>query len=371
MNEVQIIINSVACINALILFAILFFRRNNVLPNYMLAGIMAVFGLYFVNSIFLLENHPIHWLFFTVQYCAIFFIPFFSVYIYAILGMPISKLWPIFCISLLIGIIPCYLGYNYFYKYSEPQQNQFFTQLVEGPYPSEITFYSLVFYSFQQAVFVYLLLAIRKVRKKFVQFYSDIDQFKVIYLRNLTILLIVLNLSILVLYVVFDILIVEYLLLPIIITLIYIYIIYYAFRNYGIFTKEEYHLYLERISFSLREADISMPEEKTSRFREEIEHVLIEQNLSKDPEITLGKLASTMNRPMAEVSRLIRVELNSNFYDLINSRRIEEAKRMLTEGNDYTIEAIGYEVGFNSRAAFYRAFKKYTGTSPTSYISNK
>lgn len=183
--------------------------------------------------------------------------------------------------------------------------------------------------------------------------------------------MIVLNLSILVLYIVFDIIIVEYVLLPFTITLIYIYIIYYAFKNYGIFTKEEYQLYIKRINSSLRETEISIPEEKTSLFREEIERVLIEQNLSRDPEITLKRLASSMNRPMSEVSKLIRVELNSNFYDLINRRRIEEAKKILTEENDYTIEAIGYEVGFNSRAAFYRAFKKYTGTNPTSYISNR
>lgn len=168
MEQVQIIINSVACINAFILCAILCFRPNNVLPNYMLGGIMAIFGLYFANSILMIENHPIPWLFFTAQYCAIFFIPFFSIYIYSLLGKPISGLLPIFCISFLIGIIPCYLGYNYFFEYDDLQQDFFFNQLREGPYPSGVTFYSLVFYTFQQAVFVFLLITICKIRKRFI-----------------------------------------------------------------------------------------------------------------------------------------------------------------------------------------------------------
>ena len=190
-------------------------------------------------------------------------------------------------------------------------------------------------------------------------------------MRNLTILVIVLNLSILILYIIFDILIVEYLLIPLIITLIYIYIIYYAFKNYGIFTNEDYQLHLKNINFSHQETESDETEEKPSCFREEIERVLNEQKLAEDPEITLKKLANSMNRPMNEVSNLIKGELKSSFYDLINRRRIEHAKILLSEENDSTVEAIAYEVGFNSRAAFYRSFKKYTGTNPISYLSDR
>src|SRR5690606_8704233 len=108
-----------------------------------LSGIMFIPGLYFINSIFLLEKNAIPWLFYVVQFCAIFFIPFYSVYVYSLLGKSISRLRSIFFISALIGLIPCYLCYQYYYIYDSALQEYLFIQLINGPYPSEITFYSL------------------------------------------------------------------------------------------------------------------------------------------------------------------------------------------------------------------------------------
>ncbi len=49
--------------------------------------------------------------------------------------------------------------------------------------------------------------------------------------------------------------------------------------------------------------------------------------------------------------------------------RIEDAKQMLNNRmfNNYTIVAIGLEAGFNSKASFYRAFKKFTNKTPNDY----
>ena len=46
--------------------------------------------------------------------------------------------------------------------------------------------------------------------------------------------------------------------------------------------------------------------------------------------------------------------------------RLDEAKRRLVNSNEKII-SIAYEVGLNSVSAFYRLFKKQTGTSPRRY----
>ena len=55
-----------------------------------------------------------------------------------------------------------------------------------------------------------------------------------------------------------------------------------------------------------------------------------------------------------------------NSIDFVNQYRIEAAKNMLTSDkyNQYTIIAIAYEAGFNSKASFNRIVKKITGKSP-------
>ena len=56
--------------------------------------------------------------------------------------------------------------------------------------------------------------------------------------------------------------------------------------------------------------------------------------------------------------------------DFINSYRIKEAKRLLKNrlNEKSTILEILFEVGFNSKAAFNKAFKKKTGLTPSEYM---
>jgi AraC-like DNA-binding protein len=62
--------------------------------------------------------------------------------------------------------------------------------------------------------------------------------------------------------------------------------------------------------------------------------------------------------------------LNQNFFDYINKYRIEEFKiKCLGKENKHlSVMGIAYDSGFNSKAAFYRAFNKFEGISPTAYI---
>jgi AraC-like DNA-binding protein len=62
-------------------------------------------------------------------------------------------------------------------------------------------------------------------------------------------------------------------------------------------------------------------------------------------------------------------KLGMGFNDYINSIRISNACRLLTESNA-PISEISEEVGFNTVRTFNRAFVKHIGSSPREYRSN-
>lgn len=86
--------------------------------------------------------------------------------------------------------------------------------------------------------------------------------------------------------------------------------------------------------------------------------------LYKNSNLTLVDLARSVNLTSHQLSQLLNESLGKNFTTYVNEYRINEACRLITAGHPFTLEAIGYEVGFNSKSTFYNAFKKLKGMTP-------
>jgi AraC-like DNA-binding protein len=88
-----------------------------------------------------------------------------------------------------------------------------------------------------------------------------------------------------------------------------------------------------------------------------------------DPLFSLEILAAEKGMSVNKLSQIINQSNNFNFSDYINHFRVEEAKQFLIspEYSDYNIVSIGLECGFNSKSAFYNAFKKFTQMTPSEY----
>jgi len=86
-------------------------------------------------------------------------------------------------------------------------------------------------------------------------------------------------------------------------------------------------------------------------------------------DLTLQKLADRLSISPHHLSQIINDKIGQNFFDFINSYRIEEAKKLLLDprGELLTILAISEETGFNSKSSFNNAFKKYTGQTPSQF----
>ena len=86
-------------------------------------------------------------------------------------------------------------------------------------------------------------------------------------------------------------------------------------------------------------------------------------------DLSLSKLAELINIPAYKISLVLNQKMDTTFYDLINSKRVEASLSLLRDNKNLTIEAITAEVGFKSKSTFYRAFKKYKGITPTDFLS--
>lgn len=106
--------------------------------------------------------------------------------------------------------------------------------------------------------------------------------------------------------------------------------------------------------------------EHAERIARKLHVSMSEEKLYRDPNLSLTKLAQHIGSSPNYVSQTLNEHMDGSFFDFVNQWRIEEAKTLLSHGNE-TILSITYEVGFNSRSAFYTAFKKHAGVTPSEF----
>lgn len=89
-------------------------------------------------------------------------------------------------------------------------------------------------------------------------------------------------------------------------------------------------------------------------------------------ELRLDDISRLMNLSRNHTSQIINEHFNLSFFDFVNRYRIKEAKKLLMQNheNRLTMTQIAYDVGFNNRASFYKAFKKFTDFNPSDYIKH-
>lgn len=96
---------------------------------------------------------------------------------------------------------------------------------------------------------------------------------------------------------------------------------------------------------------------------------MIKEKPYLDSDLTLPKLAEGLNVSTHHLSQVINEVHDKNFFNFINKYRVEEVKRKIQDPKfkNYTLLGIAYESGFNSKSAFNRAFRNFTGTTPSKY----
>jgi AraC-like DNA-binding protein len=104
--------------------------------------------------------------------------------------------------------------------------------------------------------------------------------------------------------------------------------------------------------------------ERANRIARKIEAAMSQDLLYREPDLSLWDLAKHIGVTSHYVSQTLNTHLGKSFFELVNGWRIKDALTQL-KTTDATILVIAYDVGFNSRSAFYKAFKRETGKTPS------
>lgn len=101
-------------------------------------------------------------------------------------------------------------------------------------------------------------------------------------------------------------------------------------------------------------------------------HLLSQEAIYKENDLSLNDLASTLDIHPNYLSQIINEKRGESFYDLINTFRVEEFKGLIKipENQQFTLIALAYDCGFNSKSSFNRYFKKHTGLTPSQYAKS-
>lgn len=94
---------------------------------------------------------------------------------------------------------------------------------------------------------------------------------------------------------------------------------------------------------------------------------LDQEEVYKDPLLTLPKLAKKLGTNGHYLSQIINSSFNKSFNELINEYRVKDSCALLSNDHELSIEEVADASGFASSSSFFRVFKKQMGQTPAKY----
>lgn len=103
-----------------------------------------------------------------------------------------------------------------------------------------------------------------------------------------------------------------------------------------------------------------------------LQFLMEEEKIYLDNELTLVQLANALETSTNKLSWLFNTVYDSTFYDFINDERINAYLNKLKakEHRTKTLSSLAFEVGFNSKSTFNKAFKARLQKTPSSYLKS-
>jgi AraC-like DNA-binding protein len=140
--------------------------------------------------------------------------------------------------------------------------------------------------------------------------------------------------------------------------------VFYALLLFFLFKKSRETIFQD---IPEKYASKKIEEEEAKSLITQLESLMNEKELYKNSDIKLNDISSKIYISSHRLSQLLNDNLGKSFASYINEYRVNEAKHLIENNDQYTLESIGFDAGFSSKSSFYAIFKKQIGKTPAEY----
>lgn len=120
---------------------------------------------------------------------------------------------------------------------------------------------------------------------------------------------------------------------------------------------------------SQKYARVKVDEKEFSIIVERMKAYIEEKRCYTNQELKMSDLAEVLGLSSSKLSQVFSLYVKENYYEFINRYRLEEFKRLISEGEykKYTLTALSEKCGFK-KSSFFSTFRRVEGMTPTEYL---
>lgn len=109
-------------------------------------------------------------------------------------------------------------------------------------------------------------------------------------------------------------------------------------------------------------------EQKLEEIYGQLEQIMKQDKIYREKNLTVEKVAKMLDTNRTYLSKAINEKTGLSFNYYVNSFRIDEAVKVLSDSNnDIAIKTLSYDLGFNSISTFYKLFTDVLGVTPSQF----
>jgi len=116
----------------------------------------------------------------------------------------------------------------------------------------------------------------------------------------------------------------------------------------------------------------SLKNDEAEKYKNELVNFFESDKPYLNGKLGLQEVADHLDISGNHLSQVINEQIGKTFFDFVNDYRIQEVKARLAnlDNQNFTLLAIAYDSGFNSKSSFNNIFKKNTGITPSQYTKS-